>query len=94
MTQLGLKPYIWMLGFLLVLLFSTGILKIKPDGYACIGGWDTGFQEKTILLHFGPLHIYGYPFTRECPEDRRYDPNNVDSCISSRFCRVEFSDEE
>lgn len=88
MAQVGLKSLLIAIAIILALLFATGLISLKPDGYACAGGWDTGFRERVELVHFGPLHVYGYPFTRECEEQRRYDPNNVQSCIDTGFCTV------
>lgn len=93
MAQVGLKSLAIAIGIILVLLFATGLISLKADGYACAGGWDTGFRERVELVHFGPLHVYGYPFTRECEEQRRYDPNNVESCIDTGFCTIKTQDE-
>lgn len=75
-------------GIITVLLFSAGIIRVKADGYACAGGWDIAFREREEVFHYGPLHVYAYPFTRECSEERRYDPDNVGACIDTGFCTL------
>lgn len=86
------KVLLGALAVVALLLFSTGLVALKKDGYACAGGWEVGFEERQELFHYGALHIYGYPFTRECPEQRRYDPNDVQSCVDTGFCTISDSD--
>lgn len=88
MTQVPFKSFFIALAVITLLLFATGIIAFKQDGYACAGGWDVGFRKKVELLHFGPVHIFGYPFTRECEQRRRYDPSNVQSCVDTGFCSL------
>lgn len=83
-----IKLLLVVFGILLVMLFSTGILAVKKDGYACAGGWQTGFHEREEIFHYGSLHLYAVPFKRECPLERRYDPDDVQSCINTGFCTI------
>lgn len=94
MAMVGLKSFVLAFIVIIIFLFATGMVSVKPDGYACAGGWDTGFRDRVELVHFGPLRVYGYPFTRECDEQRRYDPNNVESCVDTGFCSVRMSQED
>ena len=76
------------LSILSLMLFATGLISVRKDGYACAGGWDVAFRDRVEVFHYGPLHIYNYPFTRECIEERRYDPDDVQSCIDTGFCTL------
>lgn len=82
------KVLLLTLGIVVVFLFSTGILVIKKDGYACAGGWVTGFQDPVEIFHYGFLRINAVPFKRECPDGRRYDPDNVQACVNTGFCTL------
>lgn len=76
------------LAIIIVLLFSTGLVSVKSEGFACAGGWVTGFQERTEVFHYGPVRIFAYPFKRECPEERRYDPSDIEACQDTGFCTL------
>ena len=73
---------------IIIFLFSAGIINLKADGYACAGGWDTAFREKVEVFHYGFVHLYAVPFTRECDPDRRYDPDDVEACQDTGFCTL------
>ncbi len=75
-------------GIILLFLFSVGLVSIKADGYACAGGWEVGFQERVEVFHYGPIRFNAIPFKRECPVDRRFDPNNIDACVATGFCTL------
>lgn len=89
MAQVGLKSLLVAMGIIFMFLFATGIVRVKSKGYACAGGWDTGFRERVELVNIGFLHVYAFPLTRECDEERRYNPDDVQSCVDTGFCRID-----
>lgn len=88
MAQVGLKAFLWALLCIVLMLMLTGIIQLKPDGYACAGGWESGFQERVEIFRVGPVRIGTYPYTRTCPEERRYDPSDVEACKDTGFCTL------
>lgn len=83
-----MKMMLVALAVVVMFLFATGLVAVKKDGYACAGGWDVAFRDKVEVFHYGSLHLYAHPFTRECDELRRYDPDDVQSCIDTGFCTL------
>lgn len=81
------KPFLLAVGIIFVLLFALGVIQIKKTKYGCFHGKKLEWGDKVEIINLGSLHIYSFPLSYDCPEDERFDPDNVYKCGVQAYCQ-------
>jgi hypothetical protein len=75
-----LRPLLIAVAIIIFLSYALGIIKYEKPSYGCYHGRKLGFTDKTKVLEFGNFNVYAYPLIADCPEDDRFNPDQMTNC--------------